>query len=146
MKRIITVSLCAIIILTMFGCNNKRSIKNDKSEQIHTASALFFSLTDKIALGGATRYCKNKIAPPTTLFGIEFETFEFGGDTIYSPLDLVSEEKYESILKKLEDIYGPPSYKKNYKVEWVSNDDSFSLTVAFDPDIHNQMAMRYNID
>ena len=146
MKRIVLISLCAIIILMMFGCSNDGSIKDDEREQLNTYLALMIPFNDKVALGGAACYCSCELIPPTTFLGVKFETFETGGGTVYSPLEKVSEQKYESILKELEEIYGQPSYKIGYMVEWVSMDGSFSLTVTFDPDIHNQMAMRCDID
>ena len=145
-KKFVLIFLCAIIVLIMSGCSNNGSIKDDVGEQLNTSAALVFPFNYRVELGGPACYCKCELIPPTTFLGVKFETFETGSGTVYSPLEEVSEQKYESILKALEETYGSPSYKIGYKVRWISIDSNFSLTATFNPDIHNQMAMLCDID
>lgn len=130
--------LSVVLVILLSGCGGGGSVQDDAKAILKINSALVFPFDEQGAPAG---FCQSVEMPPEELGGISFEAFEAGGGTVYSPLEKVSAETYESILEEIEGIYGPPSYESGLSSLWVAENSDFELTVVFNPDIHNQMAI-----
>lgn len=142
MRKIAAFALALCIGLSMItGCDNvKEPDETEKTIIIMYLSISHFGATYSGSYALSTDIPKEKIGD------IEFITWPEDADSGfigYTPKKEVSFSDFGAILAVFTAKYGEPTYSESdtYTYQWLSEDESFSLTIVYSERILNHFAM-----
>lgn len=140
MKKIAAFVL-VVCIGMVTGCNKVK--EPDDMEKLVIMTHLTISSFSAVHSGN---YALSNDIPKTKIGDIEFITWTRPADlgiTYYTPKNELSFSEFGVILAVFNTKYGVPTYSESntYTYQWLSEDESFSLTIVYSERILNHFAM-----